>query len=405
MTIFNNILDNNIILFSILGNIAEIMSMFLFSLSLTLFYLDDFKLSEVKFLKIIQIFSFVCIPIYLLCNLYNESNICLSDIVSYATDNKDDKNINLHGHVSVTAEAGKAIGQGLQTIGSNIGLGGTIAGVATAVGKAVTKSGMPPVQKAGLIISSGIAAGVAHSVISSANKSAVTAENTTTSAESSTNIGSQVQKLISDSHISPLQELLSSGELMNYVCLSILYLLVIQLIFKLYFKDKINLNLSKLLGDNMNTKIEFYLNKIIIMNKQMSVMWIWYGFVTIMFGLSVSAYGLHKVYANIDNFINGYISFNPNIINNISFTHMYNKSIIDIILNLGIINFISLFANISLMGLLLAKFHFNKNVNNIYIWLIVLILILTLALSAYMLNDLNTNINNYVNIYLNFKNN
>ena len=61
-------------------------------------------------------------------------------------------------------------------------------------------------------------------------------------------------------------------------------------------------------------------------------MWLWYGFVTIMFELSVSAYGLHKVYANIDKILNGYISYNFNTINNISFIHMNNKSIIDIIL-------------------------------------------------------------------------
>jgi hypothetical protein len=50
-----------------------------------------------------------------------------------------------------------------------------------------------------------------------------------------------------------------------------MYLLIIQLIFKLYFKDEVNLNLSNLLGNNVNKKIELYLNKAIKLNKQMSI--------------------------------------------------------------------------------------------------------------------------------------
>jgi hypothetical protein len=57
---------------------------------------------------------------------------------------------------------------------------------------------------------------------------------------------------------------------MSYICLSIIYVLIIQLIFKLYFKDKINFNFFKLLSNNINSKLEFYINKIISLNKQMS---------------------------------------------------------------------------------------------------------------------------------------
>ena len=69
---------------------------------------------------------------------------------------------------------------------------------------------------------------------------------------------------------SPLQDLLFNGEIMSYACLSMIYLLIIQIVFKLYFKDNINLNLSKFLGNNINNKIKFYFNKIIKLNKQMS---------------------------------------------------------------------------------------------------------------------------------------
>ena len=137
----------------------------MFTLSLILIYLDDFKLSSMKLIKFVQIFSFVCIPSYIFYNLFDILNISLSDIIfCMADDNK--KDINLHGHVSVTAEAGKAIGQGLQTIGSQLGLGATIAGVSAAVGKAIAKSGMPPLQKAGVVVGAGLLGGLFHSRIS-----------------------------------------------------------------------------------------------------------------------------------------------------------------------------------------------------------------------------------------------
>src|SRR2546429_2752321 len=146
-------------------------------------------------------------------------------------------------------------------------------GVGTAVGKTVAKSGMASLQKASLIVGASILSGLGHSRISALNRSDIAAENTTTttSSISSTNIGSHLNKLVDDSYISPLQESLFYGEMMSYICLGIVYILIIQLVFKLYFKDNINLNFFKLLGNNLNNKIEFYLNKIIKLNKQMSI--------------------------------------------------------------------------------------------------------------------------------------
>ena len=86
-----------------------------------------------------QIFTFISIPLTILILSYY--NVSLLDVIIYINDNKD---LNLHGHVTVDKEAGKAIGQGLNTIGSQIGLGSTMVGGSAAVGKAIAKSGMPP---------------------------------------------------------------------------------------------------------------------------------------------------------------------------------------------------------------------------------------------------------------------
>ena len=393
----------NILLFIYNININVIVSIFsfMFIISFILFYLDNFKLSIFYCIKFIQIISFI--SILFICLLFMYNNIISIDTILFIKDNEND--IHLHGHVSIDKDTGKAIGQGMNTIGSQIGLGATMIGVGTAVGKAVSKASLPPLQKAGFIVGSALVAGVGHSWISSVNRNAITAENatiTTTYSISGSDINSRINKFIDDSHISPLQEFLFNGEMMNYVCLGLIYLLIIQLVFKLYFKDTINLNLLKLLGNNANKKIEFYLNKIIKLNKQMSVVWIWFGFITIMFGLSISIYALHNICANMDSFINVHISLNPNLTNNS--TYIPNKSIIDILLNLKVINYISIIAMISLMLQVILKFHFNKNINNIYIWLTLSILILALAFSAHTYGDLYTHIDSYVNMYINLRN-
>jgi hypothetical protein len=182
--------------------------------------------------------------------MFNTLNISLFDVIHYMADNKD---VNLHGHVKVDKEAGKAIGQGLQTIGTQIGLGATMAGIAAAVIKAVVKSGMPPLQKAGVVLGASVISGLAHSRISNMNRNTINSTSVLNN-----DAGSNVNKLIDDSLVSPLQDLLFNLEMMNYVCLSLIYILIIQLVFKLYFKDSINLKLFNLLSNNTKIKLEYY---------------------------------------------------------------------------------------------------------------------------------------------------
>ena len=245
-------------------------------------------------------------------------------------------------------------------------------GIGLAVGKTIAKSGMPPLQKAGIVVVSGFVAGLGHSFISTANRDAVRVENKTSISSA---VNSHIKKFIDDSNVSPMQELLYNVEIMCYLCLSLIYLLIIQLVFKLYFKDSINLNLSKLLGNKINNKLEFYLNKIIKLNKQMSVIWILFGIIIIVFGLSTEGYALYKLFINLDSFVQGYISFNPKFSDNIRY--IPKKSLKDILLYLNITNFISIILLISL-----------------------LILTVALALAAYTFGGLYTHIGSYVSMYI-----
>lgn len=338
----------------------------------------------------------IFISIYIILSIkFNWINLSLSDIICLMADNKD---VNLHGHVSIDKDAGKAIGQGLQTIGSQIGLGATMVGIATAVSKAVVKSGMPPLQKAGIIAGTSVIGGLAHSRISTMNRNSI---DSTSILNNETN--SIVNKILDDSHVSSLQDLLFNLEMMNYVCLSLIYILIIQLVFKLHFKNTTNLNFFNLLSSNTKIKLEYFLNKIVKLNKQISVIWIWIGLVVIMFASSLDAYTLHNLCVNIDSYINIHNSLFSNI--NENRIYIDNKSILDILLNLKIINYITIISIFFLMGLVMLKFHLNKNIKNLYIWLILIALIISLALSAYTCNDLYANIDNYINIYLNIRNN
>jgi hypothetical protein len=184
-------------------------------------------------------------------NLYNNTCLSLQDIVNFIEINND---INLHGHINLNKEAGKALG-----------LGASMVGVAAAVSKAVAKSGMPPLQKVGVVLGSSLISGLAHSKLS-------TMDSADTAFTSNTVNNTIVNKFLNDSHVSPLQDLLFNGEMMSYVCLSLIYIVIIQLIFKLYFKDTLNLNFINILSDNIKKKLEYYLNKIIKLNKQMSIL-------------------------------------------------------------------------------------------------------------------------------------
>ena len=175
---------------------------FLFTISLAMLYLDDFYLSDIKFLKYIQIFSFICIPLFVIYYIYNLPFTFISDFIFFVKDNND---INLHGHVSLDKQGAKAIGQGMHTIGSNIGLGATMAGVATAVGKTIAKSAVPPIQKAGIVLGASMIGGLFHSKITTINRNKIMDENLKQDVinnNPNNNINNYINKFIDDNTLS-----------------------------------------------------------------------------------------------------------------------------------------------------------------------------------------------------------
>jgi hypothetical protein len=62
-------------LHDILKSPISFINSFFITLSISLFYLDDFQLNNNKNTKYIQILSFVFVPLYIIYNIYHISNI------------------------------------------------------------------------------------------------------------------------------------------------------------------------------------------------------------------------------------------------------------------------------------------------------------------------------------------
>jgi hypothetical protein len=147
---------------------------------------------------------------------------------------KDNNDIHLHGHVSVNKDTGKFIGQGMYNIGSNIGLGASVAGISSAVAAGISKSSIPPLQKAGIIMAGGVVGGVVHTIASAINRNNNIQYNSSSS--SSNNNVSNLIDLSNNS--SPLETLLQSINILSDVSLFLLLILSLQLFYKFIINDK-----------------------------------------------------------------------------------------------------------------------------------------------------------------------
>jgi hypothetical protein len=348
--------------------------LFLVEINLVLLYLLDFKSSFSRLILALLVISLLFIYF-----LFVYDSVVLSNLICSVDEinNNLGTNVKLEGHVHMNDEKS---GKSWALTGAMVGLGGV-------AGKAIAKAPMPPLAKAGVVVGAGVFAGIAHKVIDNS-------ENVRLSSVSQTS-NSTISKFLGDSQVSALQDSLFLQEIFYLVGLYMVFLLVIQLIFKLHLKDSVNLNLSRFLGANFNNKVEYYLNKIIYLNKRMSIFWLWFGIMAITYGIGTFTYALYRMGINIDNLVNAHISLNP-IRDDLHFT---DRSIEEILSYLQWGNYMCLFILFFLMIQITFKFHLNKDINNIYIWLLVLALIVILTFSAYISGDLYTNLDNYIYTY------
>jgi hypothetical protein len=387
-------------------NDYHIISIFYFLLYINIisFFLTDFNLYN-SIYRYISLFIILFLFLSILIISLNE--IIINNSIIYIDDK--DKNIHLHNHVTVNEEAGKYIGKSISSVGSNLGLAGTIAGVAGAVGKSISNSSIPPLQKAGLVAGGALVGGLLHMGASNVNRvnsvsneinfnNTIQSNNAVNNAVTSNsgNASDNITKFVDNSQdSSPLENLFVVLENMDYVSIFILYIIIIQITFRFYIINK--LNLSRFLGNG--SRIEYYLNKIISLNKQVNVFWIWLGIIILTVSRISSLYFINHIYLNLNKYItvHNYLNQNnPNIksINNyILLEHtIFNVLIIYIICIIAIFYLIMIVWSKLYVKEELIKSFFNINITSILLLLISLVLLL--IYSSCMNNILYNNVDN-----------
>ena len=134
--------------------------------------IDGFKLSENKYIKYFHIL--VCIVLVSAILLYIIKNN-LDNITIFNQDRNEDK-INIQGNIHLDKESAKVISQGLKTGASQIGIAGTVAGVAAATATILKISALPPMQKAAGVVMASAVGGVIHVGTSYLNRSLIELE-------------------------------------------------------------------------------------------------------------------------------------------------------------------------------------------------------------------------------------
>lgn len=140
----------------------------------------------------------------------------------------------------------------------------------------------------------------------------------TTKSNSSDNINYTNSKLIDDSLFSSqnsdLSNLILSIDIINYTCFTLVIFLFSTILLKYlneYFnKSRVNINLSRFIGNKFNETLHFYLKKTIMLNRKTSDIHIFIILLLLFIGLGISCFFVTELYDNIDTYI--YMHINKN---------------------------------------------------------------------------------------------
>jgi hypothetical protein len=307
--------------YGLLYFIAE-MLLILFFYSFTFFILDGWKLSENNIIKYLQIFILTFVIMYYVSLYWNNS---ASDLITLNVNPDDIKeiakntDITLKGKIVLDKEAANQVAEGISSLGANIGLAATIGTVAGSVGKGIAKSSLPSIQKAGIIMGGGLTGAILHVGASAINSQRHTASrlkdvsNSTESINTVSNIGSNnnINKLI-DSNIlnldSPLEILLYCIHILSLISLWLLIIIIIQILFRYYLKDKTEFQFINFMFPNKKDKIMKLIHRLIHINQNINTIYVILA-VTILFICLISiCYFSLELTNNINDYVNVFIN-------------------------------------------------------------------------------------------------
>ncbi|TQS39471.1 hypothetical protein Golomagni_00005 [Golovinomyces magnicellulatus] len=101
-----------------------------------------------RFIQILYPILFILIALSYI--LY--ADVFSYNVISFAVDKNVSNTVNVGASIEVSKDAA-------ESLGTNIGMGGTIGTVAVAVSRSIAKSPIPPLQKAGIVVGSAAAGG------------------------------------------------------------------------------------------------------------------------------------------------------------------------------------------------------------------------------------------------------
>ena len=284
----------------------------------TIFYIDDFKLSNNKLVKYSQIIIFISFIIYIISSIisiYLGGYILLNDTICHinSDDVKDvleNKDIILKGKVVLDKNAGAEVAKGLSNLGANVGLGACVGALAGGVAKSIAKSSIPPFQKAGLVVASGIAGAVLHTGASAINAQTHAASSISKSSGSTgqSTLPKDVNQFIgSVNDLTPLEILLQCICILNSLCIWIMIFLSMQIFFKIYLSDKPELKFIDSLLPFYSEKIKVYISKLIRLNKKLSLFYSIFAIVLLFICMSGSVYFSLELYNNLSSYVDVFI--------------------------------------------------------------------------------------------------
>lgn len=293
----------------------------LFIFSLVVWVLNGFKTSEINLIRIIQTLWFLYLLIVFFSVLFYFGQFFFLSVhetayMGLASDkpidnvlfmsNDDTNNTNNTGDTdhkySVGLTLGDAGAKGLEnslySVGRNMGLATSTAGIAGAVASGIQKAALPPATKFGLIVGGGLAGAAIHKTADALGRYSYSGDSNGTSSNSGDSNGNPSNSGVSSSgggsknttgfdyNKSPLEdseapfnifsaaedtsilEVLVPIEVLVAISLYIVFILSIQIFSKFILPD--NLNLSHIFGVKLNR----IFNKILNLNKKASNFWI-----------------------------------------------------------------------------------------------------------------------------------
>lgn len=216
--------------------------------------LDGLKFSDVKFLRYVQYFMLSSLFLYLYINFFSLPII-------YAAE----KDPALSAEMKITKESIDRLSDSIKSVGSNIGLGVTVGGLSAATATALKGTAMPPVQKVGAILVSGVVAASIHVGVTAINRGKKNEESPASdnslsnhNVDSNFNINSPLElneTLSSNSNY--VEDLLYSILSLNICTLLLFLFFLLSLISRLLIINGINLNfIDKILPITYSDKIK-----------------------------------------------------------------------------------------------------------------------------------------------------